>query len=168
MAGLTIHAELEGLESLLKKLGDPRVAALAKEHMTRSCIFVRDEAAVRAPVNTGQLRSSLTYMVGTDMHSITGVVGSPVQHAPYVEFGTGRLTDYPGGGKGYHYPPPAALDLWASRHGFASGAIVARIIAKRGGLRPRRFLRSAFEDKTEAIKAEMTKLLEDVIEVLRK
>ena len=168
MAGIAINVRIEGLAPLLKKLDDPRVLELAQQHMLKACIFVRDDAAVRAPVDTGRLRSSLTFGLGKEMHGITGVVGSPVQYAPHMEYGTGRLTDYPGGGKGYHHPPGAALDVWASRHGFASGAIVARIIAKRGGLRPRRFLRDAFAAKTDAIKEEMGKLLDDVIEVLKK
>lgn len=170
MAGLTFNCELEGLAPLLKKLNNPGVLAAAKQRMLRSCQIVRDEAAVRAPADTGHLRSSLTFELGKEVKGITGAVGSPLAYAPYMEFGTGRLTDYPGGGKGSHYPPAAALDLWASRHGFGDrgGFIVARAIARRGGLAPRKFLRGAFEAKKNAVEEEMKKTLNDVIGVLSK
>ncbi|MGK3946155.1 hypothetical protein ABK046_48370, partial [Streptomyces caeruleatus] len=47
-------------------------------------------------------------------------------------------------GSGSHNPPPSALAGWAARHGLNPYA-VAKAIAKRGGLRPRRFFRDALE-----------------------
>lgn len=170
MAGLTFDCKLKGLQPLLKKLKDPGVMASAQQHMLRACQIVRDDAAVRAPADTGHLRSSITFELGKDMRSLTGVVGSPLTYAPYMEFGTGRLTDYPGGGKKSHYPPAAALDLWASRHGMGNkaGFIVARAIARRGGLAPRKFMRNAFEAKSSAVQYEMQKVLNDVVAELAK
>lgn len=64
-----------------------------------------------------------------------------------LEFGTGRLSDSPLGGKSGHHPPGPALDRWASRHlgRGVSGYVVARAIARRGGLIPKRMFRDTFE-----------------------
>lgn len=108
-------------------------------------------AVSRSPVDTGYLRASLTYESESDGQNAVVVIGSNVKYAIYMEFGTGALTDWPGGGKGYHFPPPAALERWARRHGFGEngGFVVARAIARRGGLAPRRYLRTAIEESLQ-------------------
>ena len=83
-----------------------------------------------------------------------------------MEFGTGLLSEDPKSRRQRHWPPAAALDLWAKRHGFASGAIVARIIGRRGGLKPRRFLRDAFESNRQRIADELSRIPRDVAEML--
>ena len=42
------------------------------------------------PVDTGRLRSSITHALGRDSRSIYCDVGTDVEYAPYVEFGTSR------------------------------------------------------------------------------
>lgn len=58
-------------------------------------VFVNGEAVVRCPVDTGNLRSSITHVVGDD-HVI---IGSNVDYAPYVELGTQHQVAQP-----YLYP----------------------------------------------------------------
>lgn len=104
------------------------------------------QAKILAPVDTGRLRASITGAAQwRGVVELVGVVGSNVQYAPYVEYGTGTLAEGEGGKGGAHFPPPAALDRWARRHHMPSGFVVARAIARRGGLRPRPFLRPAVE-----------------------
>lgn len=79
----------------------------------------------------------------------------------YMESGTGLMNDggIPGGSGKRHWPPGHALDAWATRHGFESGAQVARIIGRRGGIPPsgarlrRPFLRTALKNQEERIRA---------------
>lgn len=52
-------------------------------------------------IRTGNLRNSITHDSVSDDHSVTIVVGSPVDYAPYVELGTGV---YASDGKGRKTP----------------------------------------------------------------
>lgn len=54
-------------------------------------IFVRGEAQVRAPVDTGNLRDSIDYRVGTGRV----VIGTNVEYALYVEKGTSKMRAQP-------------------------------------------------------------------------
>lgn len=112
--------------------------------MQRAMRVTMNAARINAPVDRGRLRASITSLAEWRGDILEGVVGTNVEYAPYMEYGTGRLTDGEGGKGGRHWPPGAALDVWARRHGFASGRIVAEIIGRRGGLKPRQFLRKAF------------------------
>ena len=51
-------------------------------------VFVEGEAIVRAPVDTGNLRNSLSHQVDHDDRAV--VIGTPVEYAVYVEKGTSR------------------------------------------------------------------------------
>lgn len=67
----------------------------------------------RCPVDTGRLRSSITSDVVAEEGALVGVVGTNVEYAPYVEFGTSRQ-------------PPAAflrggVDEALRDNGFTSG-----------------------------------------------
>lgn len=53
--------------------------------LNKSCILVENEAKVKVPVDTGQLRNSITHRVENNQ----GIVGTNTAYAPYVEFGTG-------------------------------------------------------------------------------
>jgi HK97 gp10 family phage protein len=46
-------------------------------------------------VDTGRLRSSITYKVENDFGKITGLVGTNVFYGSYLEFGTSRMPPYP-------------------------------------------------------------------------
>ena len=53
--------------------------------LTESCLLVESDAKQLVPVDTGRLKSSIQSKVEGD----TGTVGTNVEYAPYVEFGTG-------------------------------------------------------------------------------
>lgn len=121
--------------------GKPMVDA-----MKQAALLVTGTARKLAPVDTGRLRSSIIPEVTVQSNEVIGVVGSNVEYAPYMELGTGVF-----GKGGRHWPPAAALDVWAERHGFDSGAQVARIIGMRGGLKGREFLQKGIIQNTERI-----------------
>lgn len=56
--------------------------------VARRTIRVESAAIRGCPVDTGRLRSSITHEVGRDGEGLVGTVGSNVEYAPYVEFGT--------------------------------------------------------------------------------
>ena len=101
-------------------------------------VRLRGRAAENAPVDTGQLRSSLegaVEQIGETVFRI--VVGSNLDQAGPMEFGT----------EAGHFPPVDELRDWARRVlGDESAAYpVARSIAETG-LEARRYLRDSFED----------------------
>ncbi len=55
--------------------------------------FIQSEATMRAPVQTGALRSSIAYRVLEKEGRV--VVGSNMEYAPYVELGTSRNKSQP-------------------------------------------------------------------------
>jgi len=62
--------------------------------ITASVLDMNKEQKELAPVNTGLLRETLGFDVGTPL---VKEVFSGVNYAPYVEFGTGGLVDVPAG-----------------------------------------------------------------------
>ena len=167
MAGsIEVSMHIEGLDEVLKRFRDPRVQTIAKKHMTNALIAVEGPAKIKAPVDRGQLRASITHEVQSIGGDMLGIVGSPLEYAPHMEFGTGSQSDQPSG-KGRHWPPAAALDLWAQRHGVKGGGkAVAYFIARRGGLKPRKFLRGAWEETESRVVQHLERIVEDVCKYL--
>jgi len=58
-----------------------------RKALLSAAILVEGEATVRTPVDTGNLRSSLTHSVDND----SARVGTNVEYAPYVEYGTENM-----------------------------------------------------------------------------
>lgn len=78
---------MSSIDKLIIKL-DKMSNVSIKEALTKACLIVEDAAKEKAPVNTGALRNSITYEVmGNE-----GIVGTNLEYAPYVEFGTGLFS----------------------------------------------------------------------------
>ena len=159
---MKVDVDIEGLDAALAKVGPELYAKPLRDFFKRCGIYVSDRAKELAPVDTGRLRASLTYVVDTGEPPQQVEMGTNVEYAKPVEFGTGMLSDAPDSSQSRHWPPAAALDVWAARHGFSSGAHVARIIGMRGGLEPRRYLRNAFEQSREAINGFLNDMKDDI------
>ncbi len=80
--------EIEGLNSVLQalELTNPQKinAALGK-----ACALVERSAKQKAPKDTGELRRSISSKVENGV----GEVFTPLEYAPYVEFGTGLFAE---------------------------------------------------------------------------
>lgn len=114
--------KLTGDRALQRKLRDPEfVRGPLRQFLTRSVVLLEGEVKKETPVDTGRLRASITHKV----EPFRAIVGTNVTYAPHVEFGTKP-----------HWPPLAAMQPWAQRHGFPAGRqgafLVARAIARRG------------------------------------
>ena len=151
---MEIDAEIKGLIELQRKTtqvirdlhGEPMLNA-----MRDSVLLIQRGARINAPVDTGRLRASITPEIRSEGDTVIGVVGSNVVYAPWMEFPVRP-----------HWPPLAALEVWARRHG-TSAYIVARAIARRG-LPGLRYLGRAFDDATERIKARFARALQETID----
>lgn len=151
--------EVEGLREVQANLHPNRLRAPKRRFLTRTGIGVQGKARVYAPVDRGILRNSIGYQLKGDDEV---AIGSNLPYAPMMEFGTGRLSDAPRHSPG-HSPAGHQLETWARRHGFESGFQVARIIRKRGGLKPRRYLRRGLEDhKRQSLGRDVAKLGDEI------
>ena len=131
-----------GDKELQRKLRDPQfVRGPVRTFLLKSVILMEGNVKKETPVDTGRLRASITHKV----EPFRAVVGTNVAYAPHVEFGTKP-----------HWPPLAALQPWARRHGFPAGRqgafLVARAIARRG-TRARRMFQKGVEESRGQIMA---------------
>lgn len=81
--------ELKGLEDILKGLesmGDMEGINLA---LGKACALVERSAKQKAPKKEGTLRNSIKSYVDNGV----GVVYTPLEYAPYVEYGTGLYAE---------------------------------------------------------------------------
>ena len=86
------NIRVEGMDEVLA-----RIQALAdkdiEKSMQKACAIVERAAKQKAPKDTGALRRSITSQVETDDGVVTGIVFTPLEYAPYVEFGTGLFAE---------------------------------------------------------------------------
>jgi HK97 gp10 family phage protein len=119
-----VQVHMEGGEELRRELQNPQfVRGPVHDFLHRIGLAVEGRAKANAPVDTGRLRGSIATTV--DEGRLEARVGSNVNYAPFVEFGTRP-----------HFPPLSAVQPWARRHGFPLGRagafLVARAISRRG------------------------------------
>lgn len=67
----------------------------AGKFLTKKAISTVRHAKRIAPVDTGRLRSSITHEVGGDAQGMVARVGTSVEYAPHLEFGTSRMRARP-------------------------------------------------------------------------
>lgn len=80
---------LEGLEEVLGALDDLADTSNLNTALDKACALVERSAKQKAPKDKGDLRRSITSKVeGTE-----GVVYTPLEYAPYVEYGTGLFAE---------------------------------------------------------------------------
>ncbi len=168
------QVQIVGLERLIAKIGPQLIAKPMEDFWKRCGVTIQSaarERAARDAHDTGHLVNMIQYEVDTrevplwtKVGMLSAGEGSPLWlKARAMEYGTGRQGDSEVSHKSGHWPPAAALDVWASRHGFASGGQVARIIGKRGGLKPRKFLRGGFEDSLDKVRGFLGQLGDDIV-----
>ena len=123
---------LEGLEDIIKDMVDTDKIAAA---MGKACALVEKEAKLNAPKDTGALRRSISSKVEVDGKEVIGTVFTPLEYAPYIEYGTGLFAES-GGRKDvpWHYQDDKGE--WHSTN----------------GIHPCPFMRSALLDNRNRIK----------------
>lgn len=147
---LTGDAEL--IESLRQNGNLKRVLHDAFERIGE---HARSASRERAPHDRGKLRNSIIYeQTPPDSDGVTtgvriGTIGSDrPRYAAWMEFGTGKVNDHPSWPKNPHKMGAAAgeaLAAWGRRTGKDAGAAFWAIV-RRGGILPKRYLRSVLEE----------------------
>lgn len=86
--------------------GKERLKNAATKWLLQACILVEGQAVLLAPVATSRLKQSIDYIVDDD--ELVGYVGTNVDYAIYVEFGTGEFAENGNGRKGgWMYKDPS-------------------------------------------------------------
>lgn len=67
---------------------DAALMALAEVKVKSTCVKIEAAAKRLCPVDTGRLRSSITHDVNRRGRTVVGRVGTNVDYAKHVEFGT--------------------------------------------------------------------------------
>lgn len=87
------HIEVEGLEQFVTRLEEMVDPVKLEKAMGKACALIEREAKKKAPKGHGDLRRSITSKVTTEGGEVTGTVFSPLEYAPYVEYGTGLFAE---------------------------------------------------------------------------
>jgi HK97 gp10 family phage protein len=72
-----------------------RIKLKSAADLERFALDVQNRARELCPVDTGRLRSSVIHTMGTDEHGPYADIGTNVEYAPYVEFGTSHSAAQP-------------------------------------------------------------------------
>lgn len=137
--------KIEGLEQfteLVEKIADTKRLEKA---MKKAMALVEGEAKKNAPKGTGELRRSIESKVEVKGNEVTGTVFTPLEYAPYVEFGTGLFAES-GGRKDVPWNYQDDKGEWHST----------------SGMHPQPFMRPALtENRTKVIKIIEEGILDD-------
>lgn len=85
--------EIEGIEAVLLKLDNIVDASNIEQAVGKGCALVERAAKKKAPKDTGELRRSIQSTVEKSGTDVKGIVFSPLEYAPYVEYGTGLFAE---------------------------------------------------------------------------
>lgn len=89
-----MSVRFEGMDEVLQSLEDLASIQDLTRKMNRACALVERSAKQKAPKDTGALRRSITSKVDTDPDgNVIGTVFTPLEYAPYVEYGTGLFAE---------------------------------------------------------------------------
>lgn len=82
-------SEIRGVEEVIDRIDSLYDVNRLQAALGKACALVERSAKQKAPKDSGELRRSITSKVeGTE-----GVVSTPLEYAPYIEFGTGLFAE---------------------------------------------------------------------------
>lgn len=93
---MAAEIRLEGIEEVLESLEKAFDTETMRKAIGQACAIVEAEAKKKAPKGDGALRRSITSKVETDGGNVIGTVFTPLEYAPYVEYGTGLFAEEQG------------------------------------------------------------------------
>ena len=125
--------EFKGLDNVIKALDGVVDINAIEGAMGKACALVERTAKQTAPKDTGALRNSITSRVEKSGNDVKGVVYTPLEYAPYVEYGTGLFAVLGGRKTAWKYK-----DDEGNWH-------------KTNGQKPQPFLRPALSDNRKKI-----------------
>ena len=98
-----MSVKIEGLGEVLDAISAMADEQELRKAMGKACELVEGEARKKAQAikDTGALSQSIESVVEGNGNDITGVVFTPLEYAPYIEYGTGMYAENGNGRQGY-------------------------------------------------------------------
>lgn len=93
MSNIRLDIRMEGMDDVLDRIEDLADAVALQRALGRACALVERDAKRNAPKGNGELRRSITSKVENRGDELVGVVYTPLEYAPYVEYGTGLFAE---------------------------------------------------------------------------
>lgn len=84
-----VNVRIEGVREVLEAINNVGSVEEFKRRLGKACALVERSAKQKAPKDSGALRRSITSKVTAENNELVGVVFTPLEYAPYVEYGTG-------------------------------------------------------------------------------
>ena len=84
-----MNVEFEGAEKLMARLDKMSDEAALKKSLETAALLVERSAKEKAPKDTGALRRSIRSKV----EGLEGIIYTPLEYAPYIEYGTGLFAE---------------------------------------------------------------------------
>jgi HK97 gp10 family phage protein len=130
-----VAVKFQGLDGIVDAMDTMLAKAESTEAVGTACALVEAAAKKKAPKDNGALRRSIASEVQKEGGDIVGVVYTPLEYAPYVEYGTGLFAEDGNGRKDvpWHYKDDKGE--WHTT----------------SGQKPQPFLRPALEENREQI-----------------
>ena len=95
--------EIDGIEEVLSRLDGLVDPQRVRRAVGGACALVERSAKQKAPKDTGALQRSITSEVTEGGGQIEGVVFTPLEYAPYIEYGTGLFAEKGGRQTAWRY-----------------------------------------------------------------
>ena len=83
----------DGIEEIIDRLNKLKDIKNYEDGLKKACMLVERSAKQKAPKGTGELRRSITSKIESQGDELRGVVYTPLEYAPYVEYGTGLFAE---------------------------------------------------------------------------
>lgn len=88
--------EIQGIDAIIERLDKMTNLNDIERVVGQACAIVEGAAKKKAPKKTGDLKRSIQSRVETTATGVVGTVFSPLEYAPYVEYGTGLFAEKEG------------------------------------------------------------------------
>lgn len=125
-----MSVEIVGLDGVIRAVDNIGNTDNLSRALGKACALVERAAKQKAPKDTGALRRSITSTVEGNK----GIVFTPLEYAPYIEFGTGLFAESSGRSTSWSYQDDKGD--WHTTN----------------GMKPQPFLRPALHENREQIK----------------
>lgn len=90
---MKISFEAQNLEAVFDRLDNIIDEDNIKQALGKACAVVERSAKEKAPKDTGALRRSITSEIREEDGNPIGVIFTPLEYAPYIEYGTGLFAE---------------------------------------------------------------------------
>ena len=136
-----MSVRIEGLNELYQHFEDISDTEAFTKAMKKACLVVERSAKMKVPKGIGELGRSITSEVEVNSNEIRGNIFTPLEYAPYVEYGTGLFAEAGDGRKDVPWHYQDDMGEWHST----------------SGQHPKPFLRPALNEN----RTQILKILED-------